>query len=1071
MANYFYGKLSNSVEKVEYNGATTSTTVVTVDNTNNTILVDVKPLSPDILNIKKPSEQGNYILQETIDKNGNTSYAWALKETFTETIQTALDEEITRAKEAEAAIAGGVNQEIADRKIADDELKSEIDTTNGRIDELSTKYDNLSARQDNLNQDIGSVEANLAQEVKDRETQYTEFYDEFEKHIGIVKYIESVNRDRYNKLNAELDDLKNSSNEALEKEKEERIAADDNLTESLNNEITARVAADEIINKDIEQTKSDFGNAFVELGEELTKEIESRKSVDQHLWDILPDSIIAGTPISIESENAVNIQYTNYYKSGVGEDPATAEFVERPNQMITLFPAKQNKAGVLTAADKIKIDNITTDIANASSNIIGDAAEDYNTLGKLEDAIQNEFTRANAAETQLQSNIDAEVERAKAAEQENETAIENEVTRATNAEKTLDGKISTETTDRKSADTNITNKATHPLLDNISIGISGGSNANLNYTTYNPGTGEAGESSSVEIPMANTTAAGFMSNAHVVQLDNSVKKTGVADQIVEGNILITGNLSVNGTTTTIEQETLTVKDNLIVTNSDGVELNNILSGLVIRTGPTAGTSYGIVYDGKDAVKLGVGTLDNGAFSFNDDEGNPVVVRDTLAEGNLISFSNNGYKLVDANIAISNIALINKAQTFEYTQTFSNSPIISEPNINIGGKVLTANEAGNIATEAQITAAITGLVNNANTGYQTLSEIETQIKSVSSNLQSYEESTDQEIESINSNIEGINTNTLQMNININAAQECAAAAYTYAGEANALAVTANTTATKAYTQANTAYTQANNAYNQANTAATNITNHIANTDNPHNVTKEQLGIYSVPVQMNDGTPLGNVYGPTGVEINIPTIAGPIGPTGETPNISIGNVTTGDAGSTAGASITGDTPNLILNLTIPKGDPGQNGAAAGFGTPIATATTLEAGEDATVSVQSDGDDTAKLFTFTFGIPKGAKGDPGNDGEDGAQGPTGPTGPAGENGQDGAAGATGPVGPTGSVGPIGPTGAVGPTGATPEIVKGAPTGSGIAIVDFNISEPDPETGAITITPVLGPINDGEL
>ena len=244
MANYFYGKLSNSVEKVEYNGATTSTAVVTINNTNNTISVDVKPLSPDILNIKKPSEQGNYILQETIDEKGNTSYAWVLKETFTGTIQTVLDEEIARAKEAEAAIAGGVNQEIADRKNADDKLKSEIDITNGRIDELSTKYDNLSTRQDNLNQDIGNVEANLAQEAEDRKTQYTEFHDEFEKHIEIVKYIESVNRDRYNKLNDDLDTLKNSSNEALEKEKEERTAADDDLFSNLQNESFAREQAD-----------------------------------------------------------------------------------------------------------------------------------------------------------------------------------------------------------------------------------------------------------------------------------------------------------------------------------------------------------------------------------------------------------------------------------------------------------------------------------------------------------------------------------------------------------------------------------------------------------------------------------------------------------------------------------------------------------------------------------------------------------------------------------------------------------------------------------------------------------
>ena len=54
-------------------------------------------------------------------------------------------------------------------------------------------------------------------------------------------------------------------------------------------------------------------------------------------------------------------------------------------------------------------------------------------------------------------------------------------------------------------------------------------------------------------------------------------------------------------------------------------------------------------------------------------------------------------------------------------------------------------------------------------------------------------------------------------------------------------------------------------------------------------------------------------------------GPKGNTGATPNITIGTVTTLAAGSDATASITGDTPNLTLNLGIPKGDKGDKGEA--------------------------------------------------------------------------------------------------------------------------------------------------
>lgn len=66
---------------------------------------------------------------------------------------------------------------------------------------------------------------------------------------------------------------------------------------------------------------------------------------------------------------------------------------------------------------------------------------------------------------------------------------------------------------------------------------------------------------------------------------------------------------------------------------------------------------------------------------------------------------------------------------------------------------------------------------------------------------------------------------------------------------------------------------------------------------------------------------------------------------------------------------------------QGSAGAAGAAAGFGTPTATASALEAGATPTVSVTASGEDTAKVFAFTFGIPKG---------ETGSQGPSGADAP---------------------------------------------------------------------------------
>ena len=59
------------------------------------------------------------------------------------------------------------------------------------------------------------------------------------------------------------------------------------------------------------------------------------------------------------------------------------------------------------------------------------------------------------------------------------------------------------------------------------------------------------------------------------------------------------------------------------------------------------------------------------------------------------------------------------------------------------------------------------------------------------------------------------------------------------------------------------------------------------------------------------------------VNIKGAKGEKGADGQTPNISIGTITTGAAGTNASASISGETPNLVLNLTIPKGDKGAQG----------------------------------------------------------------------------------------------------------------------------------------------------
>lgn len=58
-------------------------------------------------------------------------------------------------------------------------------------------------------------------------------------------------------------------------------------------------------------------------------------------------------------------------------------------------------------------------------------------------------------------------------------------------------------------------------------------------------------------------------------------------------------------------------------------------------------------------------------------------------------------------------------------------------------------------------------------------------------------------------------------------------------------------------------------------------------------------------------------------------------------------------------------------------GEQGDAAGFGTPTASAVTLAPGSSASASVSASGTDNAKVFSFSFGIPQGIQGIQGDPG----------------------------------------------------------------------------------------------
>ncbi len=152
-------------------------------------------------------------------------------------------------------------------------------------------------------------------------------------------------------------------------------------------------------------------------------------------------------------------------------------------------------------------------------------------------------------------------------------------------------------------------------------------------------------------------------------VDTKVSKSG---DTITGNLTIQGNLSVSGTTTTVDTETLKVKDNVIVTNSDKNQLID-LSGLAINTDAT--NTFGIMYNPtSNTVDLGLGTITTeGKFTFNENEGLPLAIRDSnssFTQDHLISWSTDKNKLTDSGIDKSKVAQTDKTNVFVESQVFA-----------------------------------------------------------------------------------------------------------------------------------------------------------------------------------------------------------------------------------------------------------------------------------------------------------------------------------------------------------------------------------------------------------------
>ena len=156
-----------------------------------------------------------------------------------------------------------------------------------------------------------------------------------------------------------------------------------------------------------------------------------------------------------------------------------------------------------------------------------------------------------------------------------------------------------------------------------------------------------------------------------LELDRKFDKLGGT---VTGDMVVGGNFTVQGRTTTVDSETLRVADKLIEVGKGNTAPLTSPAGLI--TPKYDGTNNGgIVYDHTGTAYVGDITLDsNGNVDVNNSDLQPIATRNaTITNDNLVKWDSTNHKLVDAGQSVDNLINLNAL-----TEAKLNENIIKDP---------------------------------------------------------------------------------------------------------------------------------------------------------------------------------------------------------------------------------------------------------------------------------------------------------------------------------------------------------------------------------------------------------
>lgn len=166
------------------------------------------------------------------------------------------------------------------------------------------------------------------------------------------------------RLEAKID--QNSSD--LKTESEERKAADKILQDNIDAEEAARIAADNALGKRIDKEIQDRIDADTSLDNKftnITNDHEERLVAEEATSDALPNTMVTGVSEISRDDSKLTFKVNTSTK-----DVSNNQYGESNEAIKELLPVTQTLAGVMSAADKVKLDgldpNSLTDISAAS---------------------------------------------------------------------------------------------------------------------------------------------------------------------------------------------------------------------------------------------------------------------------------------------------------------------------------------------------------------------------------------------------------------------------------------------------------------------------------------------------------------------------------------------------------------------------------------------------------------------------------------------------------------------------------------------------------------------------------